>query len=317
MIVALAGGVGGAKLADGLYRGLPAGDLSVVVNTADDFDLFGLRICPDVDTVTYTLAGLANPETGWGIAGDTFEALAMLGRLGRDVWFKIGDRDFATHIARTERLEAGHTLTAVTAELTAALGIQAAILPMANEPVATRLRIADGYLEFQDYFVRRHHEDLVVDLDFRGITDAQPTAEVQGAIRQATAIIFCPSNPIVSIGPILAVPGLKELIVQRDVPRVGVSPIVGGRALRGPADRMLSSLGHEVSAFGVASLYRGILNGLVIDESDADLADRIEALGMRVLIAPTIMSSAADRVDLARRVLEFCSNLPRPSAREP
>ncbi|HUX86646.1 MAG TPA: 2-phospho-L-lactate transferase [Chloroflexota bacterium] len=311
MIVALAGGVGGAKLADGLYRELSAGELSVMVNTADDFDLFGLRICPDADTVTYTLAGLANPETGWGIAGDTFEALAMLGRLGRDVWFKVGDRDFATHIARTERLHAGGTLTAVTAELTQALGIKAAILPMADEPVATRLRTAEGYLEFQEYFVRRHHEDVVVGVDFRGIADAQPTPEIRGAINQATAIIFCPSNPIVSIGPILAVPRLKDLILKRDVPKIGVSPIVGGRALRGPADRMLSSLGHEVSAFGVASLYQGLLDGLVIDEMDANLADRIEALGLRVLVAPTIMSSLADRVELARRVLDFCGEFPR------
>ncbi|HLH74936.1 MAG TPA: 2-phospho-L-lactate transferase [Chloroflexota bacterium] len=314
MIVALAGGVGGAKLADGLYRTLPAGQLRVVVNTADDLDLFGLRICPDVDTVMYTLAGLANPETGWGIAGDTFEALAMLSRYERDVWFKVGDRDFATHIARTDRLRAGLSLTAVTSELCRALGIQAEILPMADEPIATRLLTGAGSLEFQDYFVRRHHEDLVIGVEFHGIAAARPTSAVQNAVSRAEAIIFCPSNPIVSIGPILAVPGLRDLLIQRAVPKVGVSPIVGGRALRGPADRMLGSLGHEISAYGVAKLYQGILDGFVIDEADARLAGRIESLGMHVLVTPTIMTTTGDRADLAMRVLDFCTQLRQESS---
>lgn len=308
-IVALAGGVGGAKLAEGLYRALPANRLSVVVNTADDLDLFGLRVCPDLDTVTYTLAGLANPATGWGIAGDTFATLEMLGRYRRETWFQVGDRDFATHIARTERLRAGLSLTAVAAELAGALGIAAAILPMCDEPVASRVETPDGSLDFQEYFVHRHQEDTVTGVIFRGIERARITPAVGQALDLATAIVFCPSNPIVSIGPILAVPGLRERIGGQHGPRVAVSPIVGGRALRGPADRMLTSLGHEVSAYGVAALYRGLIDGMVIDEVDAALAPRIEALGMRVLVAPTIMGEPADRIRLAERVLAFCGHL--------
>lgn len=309
MIVALAGGVGGAKLADGLYRALPTNHLAVVVNTADDLDLFGLRVCPDLDTVTYTLAGLANPTTGWGIAGDTFEALAMLGRYGRETWFLLGDRDLATHIARTERLRSGVPLTTVTNEFAAALGIQARILPMCDEPVATRVLTPTGSLDFQDYFVRRHQTDTVTGVDFRGIERASVTEAVARALSEAEAIVFCPSNPIVSIGPILAVPGLRPLIASHSGPKVAVSPIVGGRALRGPADRMLASLGHEVSAFGVAALYRGLVDGMVIDELDADLAPRIAGLGMRVLVAPTVMTEVAERVALARRVVAWCERL--------
>jgi LPPG:FO 2-phospho-L-lactate transferase len=311
MIVALAGGVGGAKLADGLYRVLPSHNLTVVVNTADDFELFGLRICPDADTVMYTLAGLANPVTGWGIAGDTFETLKMLGRYGRDVWFQLGDRDFATHIARTERLRSGLALTAVTSELVSALGVKAAILPMCDEPVATQVMTPTGALDFQEYFVHRHQSDTVTGVVFRGIAQAQVTEPARRALAEAEAVVFCPSNPIVSIGPILAVPGLRGRIAAHPVPKVAVSPIVGGRALRGPADRMLESLGHEVSAYGVAALYQGLIDGIVIDEVDSALASRIEALGMRVLVAPTVMVDVADRSALASRVLEFCEQIGR------
>lgn len=309
MIVALAGGVGGAKLADGLYHTLPSNDLTVVVNTADDFDLFGLRICPDADTVMYTLAGIANPATGWGIAGDTFEALGMLGRYGRDVWFQVGDRDFATHIARTERLRSGHTLTAVTAELASALGIAATILPMCDEPVATEVVTPAGRLDFQEYFVHRHQSDTVNAVVFRGIDEARPTESVLRALAEASSIVFSPSNPIVSIGPILAVPGLRERVARHPGARVAVSPIVGGRAIRGPADRMLQSLGHEVSAYGVAALYQGLVDGMVIDEVDSSLAPRIEALGIRVLVAPTVMVDAEGRKFLARKVLDFCEQI--------
>lgn len=311
MIVALAGGVGGAKLADGLYRTLPANHLSVVVNTADDLDCFGLRVCPDLDTISYTLAGLANPATGWGIAGDTFATLEMLGRYGRDVWFQLGDRDLAIQIARTERLRDGQSLSVVTAELTAALGIAAAILPMSDEPVATRVEMPEGTLDFQEYFVHRHQADTVTGVIFQGIDHARVPALVRHALAEAEAIVFGPSNPIVSIGPILAVPGLRDLIVAQPGPKVAVSPIVGGRALRGPTDRMLASLGREVSALGVATLYRGLVDGMVIDEVDAKLAPRIEALGMAVLVAPTIMADVDGRSALARRVLEFCKRLDR------
>lgn len=309
MIVALAGGVGGAKLADGLYRVLPPNQLSVVVNTADDLDCFGLRVCPDLDTITYTLAGLANPTTGWGIAGDTFGTLEMLGRYGQDIWFQLGDRDFATHIARSQLLRDGKSLSAVTAELTSALGIAAAILPMCDEPVATQVETPDGTLDFQAYFVQRHQEDTVTGVVFREIDRARIPVAVRHALAGARAIVFGPSNPIVSIGPILAVPGLQDAIAANPAPKVAVSPIVGGRALRGPADRMLASLGHEVSAVGVATLYRGLIDGMVIDTVDAALAKPIEALGMEVLVAPTVMTNSDDRSTLAATVLQFCQRL--------
>jgi LPPG:FO 2-phospho-L-lactate transferase len=309
MIVALAGGVGGAKLAHGLYRVLPEGQLTVVVNTADDFDLFGLRICPDADTVMYTLGEVANPATGWGVVGDTFATLEMLTRYGRDPWFKLGDRDFATHIARTERLRAGASLTAVIGELAGALGIRATLLPMCDEPVATHVTTPEGTLEFQEYFVHRHHEDTVTGVVFQGTDKARVTEPVRAAIAAADAIVFCPSNPIVSIGPILAVPGLRQALAERAAPKVAVSPIVGGQAIRGPADRMLRTLGHDVSAYGVASLYRGLIDGMVVDEVDAALAPRIEALGIRVLVAPTIMSDVGIREALARQVLAFCADI--------
>ncbi len=307
--MALAGGVGGAKLAHGLYRAVPPDDLAVVVNTADDFTLFGLHISPDADTVMYTLGGLANAATGWGVAGDSFETLRMLGRYGRETWFQVGDRDFATHLTRTERLRAGVSLTELTRELTTALGIRAAIMPMCDEPVATRVITPEGSLEFQEYFVRRHHEDAVTAVEFRGIERASLSLAVRQASESAKAIIFCPSNPIVSIGPILAVPGLRDLLVRQPAPKIAVSPIVGGQALRGPADRMLRGLGHEVSAYGVAAIYQGLVDGMVIDELDAELAPRIESLGMPVCVAPTVMSDDNDRVRLAERVLAFAAGL--------
>lgn len=308
-IVALAGGVGGAKLADGLYQTLGPDELSVMVNTADDLDLFGLRVCPDVDTVTYTLAGLANPATGWGIADDTFHALEMLGYYGEDTWFRVGDRDFATHLERTARLRRDESLTDITARLASALGVRARILPMCDEPVATRVRTPEGTLDFQDYFVRRQHGDRVVGVEFVGIERASVTSAARVAIESAEAVVFCPSNPIVSIGPILAVPGLRDLLARQRVPRIAVSPIVGGQAIRGPADRMLASLGHEVSAHGVARIYAGLIDGMVIDEVDAALTGGIEAQGIAVLVAPTLMVDSSIRRDLARRVLSFARDL--------
>ena len=309
MVVALAGGVGGAKLADGLYRALPPGRLVIVINTADDFELFGLRISPDVDTVMYTLAGLANPDTGWGIAGDTFSALDMLGRYGQDRWFWLGDRDLATHILRTQRLREGHTASEVARELAGALGIAARLLPMADEPVATMVRTPQGELAFQEYFVRRQQRDDVLGVRFAGIDAARVTDEVRAAVAAAEAIVFCPSNPIVSIGPILAVPGMSALLGASPAPKVAVSPIVGGRALKGPADRMLASLGHDVSPLGVAGLYRDLIDGLVIDRQDASLAPAVEALGTRVLVTETIMRSTDDRERLARETLDFARAL--------
>ncbi len=304
-VLALAGGVGGAKLAAGLQDALPAGDLTVVVNTADDFDLWGLRICPDLDTVMYTLADLANPETGWGVAGESFSTLGMLARYGEDTWFKLGDKDLATHVLRTARLRAGEPLTRITADLSGALDVRSVILPMCDEPVATVLDTPDGPLEFQEYFVGRGQRDEVLDVELRGIEDTRPTDAVLEALASADLVIFCPSNPVVSIGPILAVPGMRKALAASRAPKIAVSPIVGGRALKGPADRMLASLGHEVSAAGVARMYEGLIGGMVVDGVDEGDRSEIEALGMRVLATDAIMRDAPDRARLAWEVLEF------------
>jgi LPPG:FO 2-phospho-L-lactate transferase len=308
-VVALAGGVGGAKLAAGLQAALPPGDLSVVVNTADDFDLWGLRICPDLDTVMYTLAGLERTETGWGVAGETFAMLSMLEAYGEDAWFQLGDRDLATHILRTHRLRAGENLTEITSALAGSLGIPSHVLPMCDEPVATIVETPEGPLEFQDYFVRRRQSDEVLGVRLRGIENARATGAVTEAVAAADAVVFCPSNPVVSISPLLAVPGVCEALAATRAPKVAVSPIVGGRALKGPADRMLRTLGHEVSALGVARMYEGLLNGFVFDRTDEQQADAISALGMRSLVTDAVMRDGPDRERLAREVLGFCGGL--------
>ena len=308
-VVALAGGVGGAKLAAGLQAALPPDDLSVVVNTADDFDLWGLRICPDLDTVMYTLAGLEREETGWGVAGETFAMLSMLEAYGEDAWFQLGDRDLATHVLRTCRLRAGEDLTEITAALAGSLSIPSRVLPMCDEPVATIVETPEGPLEFQDYFVRRRQRDEVLGVRLRGIENAYASQGVSEAVAAADAVVFCPSNPVVSIGPLLAVPGMSEALTASRAPKVAVSPIVGGRALKGPADRMLRTLGHEVSALGVARMYEGLLSGFVFDRSDEEQRDAISALGMRPLVTDAVMRDGPDRERLAREVLGFCGEL--------
>ncbi|MDP8899787.1 MAG: 2-phospho-L-lactate transferase [Actinomycetota bacterium] len=308
-VCALAGGVGGAKLSAGLQDALAPGDLSVVVNTADDFDPWGLRVCPDLDTVMYTLAGVANPETGWGIAGESFAFLGMLSSYGEDAWFRLGDRDLATHVLRTRKLREGETLTGTTRDLSRALGVPGRILPMCDEKVSTMLKTPAGLLEFQEYFVRRRQRDEVLGVDLVGIEDARPTDVVLGAVSGADVIVFCPSNPVVSLGPILSVPGMRDALAAAPAPKVAVSPIVGGRALKGPADRMLSSLGHEVSSAGVAALYEGLLDGMVVDRADEGQREEIEGLGMRVLSTDAVMHDPADRERLAREVLEFGTGL--------
>lgn len=308
-VVALAGGVGGAKLAEGLYGVLPPDHLSVVVNTGDDLDLYGLRVCPDLDTVLYTLSGLADPMQGWGIAGDTFNALDQLDRYGAPTWFRLGDRDLATHIRRTELLRGGARLTTVIDGMARALGVRARLLPMCDEPVGTRVRTPDGVLDFQEYFVRRRHGDPVRGLEFAGIDAARVTDEVRDAVAGATAIVLCPSNPFVSVAPILAVPGLRDLVRTSGAPIVAVSPIVGGQALRGPAAAMLAALGHEVSALGVARLYQGLAQGFVLDEEDSALAPAVEALGMRALVTPAVMRGLDDRRRLATAVLSFVRDM--------
>lgn len=303
-IVALAGGVGGAKLAEGLAGTVAPERLRVIVNTADDFRLWGLHISPDLDTVMYTLAGIANPETGWGIAGDTFEALAMLDRLGEDPWFRIGDRDLATHVRRTAALGCGRSLTDITAAMSSALGIGPSILPMSDSPVATIIETPRGTMSFQEYFVARGQQDDVWSVAFDGIDSATLTDEAGTAIDDAGVIVFCPSNPIVSIGPILALPGARQRLAGSPAVRVAVSPIVAGRAIKGPADRMLTTLGHQPSATGVAALYQDLVDIFVIDTQDAHETVGIEALGMQVVTTDTIMGGYADRERLAREVLD-------------
>jgi LPPG:FO 2-phospho-L-lactate transferase len=309
VIAALAGGVGGARLGAGLQAALPEGSLRMVVNTADDFRLWGLHISPDLDTVMYTLADLANPELGWGLAGDTWRGLEMIARYGEEPWFRIGDMDMATHVLRTRMLSEGRTLTEASATLAAGLGVAGRILPMCDEPVETLVETPEGTLGFQDYFVRRRHGDVVTGVSFEGIEAARPTPEVAEALGEATAIIFCPSNPIVSIGPILAVPGMAGLLERARSVKVAVSPIIGGAAVKGPAADMLRTMGHEVSPVGVAALYAGAIDGIVIDRVDEALASRIQDMGMEVEIADTIMRDQAGRRALAETVLGFCRRL--------
>lgn len=308
-VVALAGGVGGAKLALGLARALDEGQLSVIVNTADDLVLHGLHISPDIDTVMYNLAGMSDPQTGWGIEGDATNALALLGRYGGPTWFRLGDRDLATHIRRTQRLAEGARLTEATRELSASLGVRTRILPMTDAPIATRVQTPEGELEFQDYFVARGTRPRVCGVRFQGAEEAKATPEVTRALDGAQAVVFCPSNPIVSIGPILALSDVRERIRQASVPRVGVSPIIGGAALRGPAAEMLRSLGHEASALGVAKILRDVLDGFVVDAQDAALVPAVEETGLRCVALPSVMSDADSKERLARGVLGFASSM--------
>ncbi len=304
MIVALAGGVGGARLARGLAQ-IVGARLSVVVNTGDDFDHLGLRICPDLDTVTYTLAGIENPQTGWGIAGETWNFMAQNTALGEADWFRLGDRDLATHVLRTRLLREGWTLSEVTAHLAARFGVTSAILPMSNTPVGTRVETAEGLLDFQDYFVRRQCDVAITGLRFDGAAEAEATPEVASAFDRAQAIILCPSNPYVSIDPILAVGGIRSRLEQRDVPRIAVSPIIGGKAVKGPAAKMMAELGYPVSSLTVARKYAGLIDAMVIDNEDAHLAPGIEALGLRVLTTQTLMRSREDSRVLAAQTLRF------------
>jgi len=304
-VVLLAGGVGGAKLAHGLQAHLGAA-LAVVVNTADDLERHGLLVSPDHDTVMYTLAGIDNREWGWGIAGETFAAAGMLERYGEASWFRLGDRDLATHIVRTARVRAGERPTVVARELQRSLGIGAAILPMTDDRVRTEVLTDEGWLEFQEYFVHRHQEPAVREVRLVGIAEATASAEVLEAIAASDAIVIAPSNPFVSVGPILAVPGIEAAIQTartRGVPVVAVSGIVGGRALKGPADRMLISLGHEPNALGVARLYTGIADVFVLDEVDQALEPAIQDLGLRTLVTDTVMTEDAGRARLAGEIL--------------
>jgi LPPG:FO 2-phospho-L-lactate transferase len=305
-VVELAGGVGGAKLGHGLQARLGS-NLTVVVNTGDDLERHGLEVWPDHDTVMYTLAGLDNREWGWGLAGETFQAAELMARYGEETWFRLGDRDLATHIVRTAKLRAGERPTDLARHLQASLGVAATILPMSDTPVRTRVRTDQGWLDFQAWFVGRHQEPEVRELAFDGLAEAKATPEVLAALAAAEAIVVAPSNPYVSVGPILGVPGIRDAIDgarERGVPVVAVSPIVGGKAIKGPADRMLASLGGESSALGVARRYHDWVDVFVLDEIDAALADEVRALGIEPVVTDTIMVDDAARARLAGVVLE-------------
>jgi LPPG:FO 2-phospho-L-lactate transferase len=320
-IVILAGGYGGAKLSHGMAlalraraaNGAPAPDLAVVVNTGDDLQLHGLSVSPDLDTVMYTLAGLANDETGWGVRDETWSTRAMLERYGAETWFGLGDRDMATHVRRTQLLRAGRTLTEATAELVARLDVPARLLPMTDDEVRTDVRTADGWLEFQEYFVKRGQRDEVLEIRHRGIEVARPTAPALEAIAAADLIVVAPSNPFVSVGTILALPGMLAALREASAAIVAVSPIVGGAALRGPADRMLESLGGTATAGGVVAHYRSrypdLVDVFVLDESDAAELPALEAEGASIELLPTVMRTYDDRQALAAAILE--THLPR------
>ena len=315
MILALAGGVGGAKLAAGLQAALDSPrDLLTVVNTGDDFEHMGLSICPDLDTVMYTLSGRANPETGWGLAGESWSFLEALGALGGEDWFRLGDRDLATHVERTRRLRGGEPLSQVTVDLAARLGVPSRIAPMSDDPVRTVVETPDGDLPFQEYFVRRRCEPAVRGLRFEGASAARMSAAFEAALADPAldAVVVCPSNPYLSIDPILAVPGVRAALAGCAAPVVAVSPIVGGRAIKGPAAKIMEELGVEVSAAAVAARYRDLLDGFVLDETDRALAAAIESEGgagarapLRVTVEQTVMRTGEDRTRLAARVLGF------------
>jgi LPPG:FO 2-phospho-L-lactate transferase len=301
MIAVLTGGTGGAKFVDGLRHILPPEDLTIIVNTGDDFECWGLRISPDLDSITYMLAGLLSKERGWGVDGDTFECLEAMRRLGQPAWFQIGDRDLATHLMRTQWLHGGQTLTEATAEIVRRLGIPSRILPMSDSPVETRITTQDGEISFQEYFVLRRFRDAVKSVRFAGAEDAAPAPGVVEAIVSAEAVLVAPSNPITSIGPILAIPGIHQALQKTGAPVVAVSPIVGAAPVSGPAGALMSAQGFPVSIAGVAQAYEDFLDTLVADVSDQALAGTLPA-GVEVHFTNILMKTAEDRVHLAKAV---------------
>jgi LPPG:FO 2-phospho-L-lactate transferase len=308
VLVALAGGVGAARFLRGLVGVVPAGDVTAVVNTADDETFHGLHVSPDLDSVTYTLAGASNEAQGWGLEGETFATLGALGRYGVETWFGLGDKDLATHLFRTQRLREGAPLSQVTAEITAAWGVATRLVPMTDDRVATRITVRTGdgaptELAMQEWFVRERAEPPVVAVRFDGAEQATPAPGVLDALHDAEAILVCPSNPIISIGPILAVPGIRDVLVARRDRVVAVSPIVGGAPVKGPADRLMGPLGLDVSCVGVAGAYRELAGTLVIDAVDAHRAGEVEALGVRAVVTDTIMRSPQVAAALARDTL--------------
>ena len=298
-IVALAGGVGGAKLAHGLAQILAPEDLTIIVNTGDDFEHLGMYICPDLDTVCYTLGGLANPETGWGRINETWNTISNIEKLGGPNWFRLGDQDIATHLERTRRMKEGQSLSQITKDFCAAWGIKHTVLPMTDSPVRTMVDTDEGELAFQEYFVHRHCEPRVKGFRFDGVSSAEPAPGAREAIDSAEAIVICPSNPWVSVDPILRV------IQKINKPVIAVSPIIGGKTVKGPAAKMYLELGIEPSALAVSAHYRNILAGFVLDSVDLEIESNIKQLGIRTLVTDTLMNNLTDRTRLAQDVLHF------------
>jgi LPPG:FO 2-phospho-L-lactate transferase len=309
MLAALAGGVGAARFLRGLVQVVPPDDITVIVNTGDDDRFHGLLVCPDLDTVTYTLAGVENPATGWGLAGETFAAIDALERYALPTWFRLGDRDLATHLYRSDRVRAGASLSTIAAEIAAAWDVQSRLLPMSDDPVSTRIdvRTDEGSvseLHMQEWFVRERAEPPVVAVRFDGVERAAAAPGVLEALEQADTIIVCPSNPVISIGPILAVPGVRDALRRRRDRVVGVSPIIAGAPVKGPADRLMGPLGMEVSCVGVARAYRDFCSALVIDGGDTARAPEVEALGVHAVVTDTLMRDARVAAALARNTLD-------------
>jgi len=303
-VVALAGGVGAAKLLRGLVKVVSSRDLVIIGNVGDDIELYGLHISPDLDIVMYTLAGIVDETKGWGIASDTFHCLEMLGKLGFETWFKLGDKDLAIHIIRTKMLREGYTLSQATAKLCKMLGVEAKLIPASDDPVRTKIKSGQLLLDFQEYFVKRGTMDIVTNVFFEGAERAKPAPGVVEALMEAERIIICPSNPILSIAPILSIRAIRRALETTNAPIVGVSPIVGGKALKGPADKIMVSMGYEASPYGVAKFYGSLLKHLIIDKVDSDLEQRIQKIGVKVTVANTIMKSVEDAVNLAKVAME-------------
>jgi LPPG:FO 2-phospho-L-lactate transferase len=305
MIVVLTGGTGGAKFVEGLRENVPPGDLTLVVNTGDDLSWWGLHVSPDLDSITYALAGLLSKERGWGVTGDTFLCLQTMGELGEPIWFHVGDRDLAVHLLRTKLLAQGKTLSQATIEITSKLGVRERVLPMSNQHVETRVDTSMGELSFQEYFVQRWYQDPVKSVRFAGAEQAQPAPGVTEAILSASAVLIAPSNPITSIGPILAVPGIREALIQTPAHVVAISPIIGSSAVSGPAGILMAAQGFSVSITGVARYYQDFLDTLVADSSEAEAARQLNSTGVRVHCADIMMRSSDDKVKLARTALSL------------
>ncbi|MFL5295747.1 MAG: 2-phospho-L-lactate transferase [Phenylobacterium sp.] len=314
-VIALCGGVGGAKLAFGLTQILSPDELSIIVNTGDDFEHLGLHVSPDIDTVAYTLSGLSDRERGWGLAGETWNFMAALKRLGGEAWFNLGDHDLAMHIERTRRLAAGEGLSHITTALTAALGIRHPVIPMSDQPMRTIVQTADGEFGFQSYFVGEQCRPVATGVRFEGVETARPSPGFQAALARldVAAVILCPSNPYLSIDPILAVPGVRQALADLTAPIVAVSPILGGKALKGPAAKLMAELGVTPGVQAVARHYGGLLDGLVIDTADSQEAAALRALSLEPLVTASVMHDDADRIRLARETLAFAAQLALPA----